>query len=296
MSDHTITREFLASHPLPLPQGEVDKDARGRVTVVGGHKEIPGAVLLASEACLRAGAGKVQIATTHSTSIALSIAVPEARVVGLSENTAGDIDPDNVGIIQSRTKSEEAVLVGPGMLEDEAGGLLASGLLQALDGPNFVLDAAALTGLRNHLAVLKHQAGRTVLTPHAGEMATFLDMDRDTVLRDPMAAARQAAATTGSVVVMKGGNTHIASPQGEIWSCSQGNVGLATSGSGDTLAGIIAGLLARGASPLLAAQWGVFMHGEAGDRLMKQFGLLGYLAREIPACIPGIMKDLMPTS
>ncbi|HEY0034423.1 MAG TPA: NAD(P)H-hydrate dehydratase, partial [Devosia sp.] len=98
----------------------------------------------------------------------------------------------------------------------------------------------------------------------------------------------------GAVVVMKGGQTHIASPQGEVWSSSHGNVGLATSGSGDTLAGIIAGLLARGASPLLAAQWGVFVHAEAGERLKREHGLLGYLAREIPAKVPAILQDLMP--
>lgn len=295
MSGHVITPEFLAANPLPLPQGEVDKDARGRVTVVGGHREIPGAVLLASESCLRAGAGKVQIATVRSTAVALSIAVPEARVLGLSENSAGDIDPGNADLITANIQSGEAVLIGPGMLDDEAAGVLTASILRAPQGQSFVLDAAALTGSRNHLDALKAHAGRTVLTPHAGEMATFLDMDRAEVIREPIAAARRAAAATGSVVVMKGGHTHIASPQGEIWSSRHGNVGLATSGSGDTLAGIIVGLLARGASPLLAAQWAVFIHGEAGDRLMEEFGLLGYLAREIPAKIPAIMKDFMPT-
>jgi ADP-dependent NAD(P)H-hydrate dehydratase len=296
MTDHAITREFLAAHPLPLPQGEVDKDARGRVTIVGGNKEVPGAVLLASEAALRAGAGKVQIATVLSTSMGLAIAMPEARVVGLSETSSGDIEPSNAGKVASSIQSTEAVLIGPGMLDDVAAGELTTALLSSLDGQSFVLDAAALTGLRSFPEALKSHAGRTVLTPHAGEMATFLDIDRNDILKDPVAAARQAAAITGSVVVMKGSQTHIASPQGEIWHCDHGNIGLATSGSGDCLAGIIIGLLARGVAPLLAAQWGVFMHGEAGARLMLEFGPLGYLAREIPGKIPTIMRDLMPAS
>lgn len=292
MSGHEITREFLLANPLPLPQGEVDKDARGRVTVIGGHREIPGAVLLAGEAALRAGAGKVQIATVVSTSIALSIALPEARVMGLRENSAGDIDPGEVGTILSSIQPDESVLIGPGMVDDQAGGELAAALFTALDGQRFVVDAAALTGLRNHLDALKRHAGHTVITPHAGEMATFLNWDRAKVLGDPIAAARLAAATSGSVVVMKGSRTHLASPQGEIWSSSHGNVGLATSGSGDTLAGIIVGLLARGASPLLAAQWAVYLHGEAGEALREQFGLLGYMAREIAAQIPRLMQNL----
>jgi len=292
MSENTITREFLLERPLPLPQGEVDKDARGRVGVIGGHREIPGAVLLAAEAALRAGAGKVQIATTQTTAAALGIAVPEARVIGLHETGSGDIHPSNAESIRLSVQGDQVVLIGPGMLDDDAAGALAAALLETLEGSNFVLDAAALTGLRKNKDDMKRHAGRMIITPHAGEMATFLDEDRHAIIEDSAAAAQHAAALTGSVVVMKGSRTHIASPQGELWTCNHGNVGLATSGSGDTLAGIIAGLLARGTAPLLAAQWGVFIHGEAGERLMREFGLLGYLAREIPGQVPAIMMDM----
>lgn len=292
MTGHAINRDFLMAHPLPLPQGEVDKDARGRVTVVGGHRQIPGAVLLSAEAALRAGAGKVQVGTVRSIAIALAIALPEARVVGLSESSEGELDTDGQeALSQLSIQFDEAVLMGPGMLDDETAGALAASFLDFLHGPSFVLDAATLTGSRDYLDVLRAQAGRTVITPHAGEMATFLNVERALVMADPQAAARRAAAATGSVVVMKGSHTLIASPQGEIWEGTTGNVGLATSGSGDTLAGIIAGLLARGAPPLLAAQWGVYLHGEAGNRLMQKYGLLGYLAREIPAQVPAIMMD-----
>ncbi|WP_172123124.1 MULTISPECIES: NAD(P)H-hydrate dehydratase [unclassified Devosia] len=296
MSEHSITREFLLENPLPLPQGEVDKDARGRVMAVGGHREVPGAVLLSGEAALRAGAGKLAIATVRSSALALGLAIPEARVLGLSETTTGEIEAANAAAIAAAIHDDDAVLLGPGMLDDEVAGELAASLLSSLHGRSFVLDAAALTGLRTRLEHMKEHAGRIVITPHAGEMATFLDIHIREVAADPAAAARRAAAATGAVVVMKGSHTRIASPQGEIWEARQGNVGLATSGSGDTLAGIIAGLLARGASPLLAAQWGVFMHGEAGERLKQVHGLLGYLAREIPAQIPAIMRDLQPAA
>ena len=123
-------------------------------------------------------------------------------------------------------------------------------------------------------------------------MATFLGISRDDVTADPLAAARRAAAMLQAVVAMKGACTHVVSPAGEAWSCDHGNVGLATSGSGDTLAGIIAGLLARGATPAQAAVWGVYMHGEAGNRLAGTHGGFGFLAREIPAEIPAIMADL----
>jgi ADP-dependent NAD(P)H-hydrate dehydratase len=292
MTDYEVDAQFLKANPLPLPEGETDKDARGRVMVVGGHREVPGAVLLAGVSALRAGAGKVQIATVESAAMGLGLAIPEARVTGLPETGSGDIGPENAALIASMIQDEDAVLLGPGMLDDSAAGDLAETLLQALDGPRLVLDAAGLTGLRQKRELMQKHAGRSVITPHAGEMATLLGIERDVVMADPLAAANRAAAETGMVVVMKGSCTHIVDPEGHTSLCRHGNVGLATSGSGDTLAGIIAGLLARGASPLLAAQWGVYLHAEAGMRLKARFGLLGYLAREIPAEIPGILRDL----
>ena len=292
MTGHAITRDFLVEHPLPMPEGEVDKDARGRVMVIGGNREVPGAALLAGTSALRAGAGKLHVATAASCAVAMAVALPEARVTGLAENSAGDIDPASALAILNYIQRDDAVVLGPGLLDDNAAGQLAASLLTTLDGPSFVIDAAALTGLRRHLDDLKKHAGRTVITPHAGEMATFLDVGRDAVMADPIGAARRAAAGSGAVVVMKGSCTYIASPRGEVWAIRHGNPGLATSGSGDTLAGIVAGLLARGACPILAAQWAVFIHGEAGDRLKKTHGMLGYLAREIPDHIPRIMAEL----
>jgi NAD(P)H-hydrate repair Nnr-like enzyme with NAD(P)H-hydrate dehydratase domain len=123
-------------------------------------------------------------------------------------------------------------------------------------------------------------------------MASLLGIPRDAILADPLAAARKAAEGLQAVVAMKGGCTFIVDPQGHAWSCDRGNVGLATSGSGDTLAGIIAGLLARGAAPTEATLWGVYLHAEAGARLARRQGPIGYLARELLAEIPGIMAAL----
>jgi ADP-dependent NAD(P)H-hydrate dehydratase len=91
---------------------------------------------------------------------------------------------------------------------------------------------------------------------------------------------------------MKGGHTHVVSPQGERLYFEHGPIALGTSGSGDVLAGIIAGLVARGAAPLVATAWAVYLHGEAGRRWVKRSGKLGLLAREIPHDIPQLMQSL----
>lgn len=123
-------------------------------------------------------------------------------------------------------------------------------------------------------------------------MAGLLQIDKQEILEDPVRCARQAAATYKAVVALKGAQTYIAAPDGEVYRNMQGNVGLATSGSGDALAGIVGGLAARGCSPLEAAVWGVFLHARAGDRLAKRIGTLGFLARELLAEVPPLMREL----
>jgi NAD(P)H-hydrate repair Nnr-like enzyme with NAD(P)H-hydrate dehydratase domain len=93
-------------------------------------------------------------------------------------------------------------------------------------------------------------------------------------------------------VALKGAETWIATPQGRCWRHAGGNVGLATSGSGDVLAGLIAGLLARGAPPEQAAAWGIALHARAGRRLCERLGPLGLLARELAAEVPALMHAL----
>ena len=283
-----IDREFLLANPLPAHDGEVDKDARGRVLVVGGSREVPGGVLLASVAALRAGAGKLQIATVESVAVALGLAVPEALVIGLPETVEGSIAAAGADLLAKRLDRCDALLIGPGMMSGPDAAALSEALAKIECEAALVLDAA---GLECGHGAVHARRGHAVLTPHAGEMAHLLGIERDAVLADPEAVARDAAARLASVVVLKGSTTVIATPEGELHRYTGGGVGLATSGSGDTLAGIVTGLLARGAEPLIAAAWGVYLHGEAGARLSQSYGRIGFLARELLAEVPRVMAD-----
>lgn len=292
-----VTPDLLRAHPLPMPDNGAGKDERGRVLIVAGSRSVPGAAWLSGVASLRAGAGKLHIATVRSMAPHLAMALPEARVTGLDETDDGEIAPAAAEALAGFADAADAVLVGPGMLDDGATRDLVHRLLDAARRPRFVLDAAAITALGDDAERLRSHAGRLLITPHAGEMASLLRMERSLVEAEPEKAAARAVAITGGVVALKGGCTLIAQPgrsgdEPAYWTCERGNAGLATSGSGDVLAGIVTGLLARGADPLQAMQWAVFLHGEAGTRLAHRIAPLGYLASELLAEIPSLMASL----
>lgn len=253
---------------------------------------MPGAVMLSATSALRAGAGKVQIGTCTSAALPIASAIPESLVFPLSETRDGGISSASSTEIVERAGEADVLLVGPGMVDEDAIARLVRQLLNRLDTTSLVLDAGALAPLATIGAALGKRSNTAILTPHAGEMATILEIDKEVIEADPVKFALEGARRLRSVVALKGPETFIASPDGEVYRNTAGNVGLATAGSGDVLAGAIAGLVSRGASPLQAAVWGVHLHGLAGDRLSRRIGPLGYLAREIPAEIPALMAEL----
>jgi hydroxyethylthiazole kinase-like uncharacterized protein yjeF len=278
--------------PLPQPGEDADKEERGRVLVVGGSLEMPGALILSATAALRAGAGKLQIATCRGIAQAVAVAIPEARVYALPETKQGAIAASAASRIAELAAGVQAILIGPGMIGEVAVTRLMKSLLPHLKDITVVLDAAALTCFSSPPDFSSKPKLEVILTPHAGEMASMLKIDKAEVTDDPRAIARRAAALFGAVIALKGRESHIVAPDGEACSNRAGNVGLATSGSGDTLSGIIAGLAARGTDPLRAAAWGVYLHAKAGDRLARRMGRLGFLARELLDEIPALMFEL----
>ena len=290
-----VDAEYLLGCPLPEPRSGGGKEERGRVLVVGGSRELPGAVLLAGTAALRAGAGKLQIGTVASIGLHLGLSVPEAMVAGLPETETGGVAAEAADRVIDLARQCRSLLLGPGLLVDRDTAVLTRRILEGLDGVPIVLDAAAMMRIRDEAAALARQGGQLIVTPHSGEMAGILGIDKDAVEADPAGTALAAAGQLRVVVVLKGACSFVATPDGRLFACQHGNVGLATSGSGDTLAGFMAGLLGRGADPVQAAIWSVFLHGEAGNRLARRVGPLGYLARELLDQIPGIMADLCRT-
>jgi len=285
-----LDRDLLRRFPLPDHPDDGDKEERGRLLVVAGSRELAGAALLAGTGGLRAGAGKLQIVTGASVATALGVAIPEARVVGCAETEEGCIAAAEIEPLLKWVESAQATVIGCGLqhgppLDALLDALLASGLETPL-----VLDAAVLGSLAPRAGALRAWRGGAVLLPHAREMARLLECEADEVEADPLAAACRAAETFGAVALIKGQYSFIVDPGGRAFRFTGGGVGLATSGSGDALAGIVGGLAARGAEPLTAALWGVYLHGQAGRALAERIGRIGFLARELLDEVPGIME------
>lgn len=286
-----LDRALLERFPLPEIDEDSSKEDRGRLLVIAGSRELSGAAYLAGIAALRAGAGKLQIATAASIAVQLGVAIPEARVIAHAETEEGCVDPESIGPIVKWAKSAQAVMIGCGMQDGPPLEKLLDALLECGADVPLVLDAAVLGCLAPRAGTLRGWSGGAVVLPHAGEMARLLGCGREDVEADPAGAARRAAETFGVVALVKGPVSHIVAPDGRAFRFEGGGVGLATSGSGDTLAGIVGGFAARGADPLTAALWGVYTHGEAGRILTKRVGRVGFLAREILDLIPGIVND-----
>lgn len=289
MSVTVLSAEALAALPLPPPPADGDKDDRGAILVAAGGGAVPGAPILTGVAALRVGAGKLKLLATRLTLASLGVAVPEARILLAPQTKELEIAAPSRRTAAEYVDHVDAVVVGPGMLGGAEPLQLAETLMACAPGAAFVIDAAALPRVADQKRFAPLAGGRTVLTPHAGEMATLLGIEKAQVLADPLAAAREAAAALRSVVVMKGATTFVVTPAGAAWRHDHGIPGLATSGSGDVLAGVIGGLLARGAPPAEAALWGVHLHASAGRRAAKKIGALGFLASDLLIALPRVM-------
>lgn len=284
--DAKLLREF----PLPHHPDDGDKKERGLALLVAGSRELAGAALLAGMAALRAGAGRLRIATAENIALALGIAIPEARVISFSDDDDGCIDQGAIEALVKRCEGADSLTIGPGMKDGEALAELIRIVLTGGGEYPLVLDAAALTVLPPLAEAVRGWRGGAALLPHMGEMARLLGCDKQKVEADPLAAARTASERFGAVVLVKGEYSHIVAPDGRAFRYRGGGIGLATSGSGDVLAGIVGGLTARRADPLTATLWGVYLHGEAGRKLGQRIGRVGFLASELLDPIPGLME------
>ncbi|GHF79300.1 NAD(P)H-hydrate dehydratase [Amycolatopsis bartoniae] len=274
-----ITPALLRDWPVPT-------DDRGTAFVLGGARTVPGAVLLTGTAALRAGAGTLQLGASERHATPLGVAVPEASVFGLPETDGGAVSREAAEVLRDVLPAARVVVIGPGLTDvDETFALLERVLPLVAEDARLVLDAYALGALSREPELVKPWAGRVVMSPNHTEAEYLLGGE----VEDYATAAAGIADRYQAVVSLMGA---IASPSGERWFDGGGHIHLATSGSGDVLAGLIGGFLARSATPEQAACWATHVHALAGQRLIPKTGVTGLLARDLVAEVGTVISEL----
>jgi len=274
-----VTEAVLQEWGLPAPGDS--KKTRGEIVIVGGARSSPGAVILAGEAALRVGAGRVALAVPGSIDAHVGIALPEAGIYALPD----DADAPLEGRLGEHLGSADAVLIGPGF--DDPAETRATVLAVAETGPaRLVLDAFAVGVLPD--VDRSALPGTIILSANKEEAAILLGRPLAGTDDDPTDLL-EIARRFDAVVSCYGLTAH---PDGRSWRIDEGGPGLGTSGSGDVRAGAIAGFAARGVEPERAAVWGAWTHARAGVRLTERIGL-GFLARELAAELTPTVKDVL---
>ncbi len=281
---------------LPHRSADANKGDHGRVWVIGGCADYVGAPALAAAAAYRVGAGLVTLAVPACVCAAASARCPEATFVPLP---ASPLMHDPVGAQEIATRLAQArprdvVLVGPGMGQAPQTGEALALLFAALRarGAPMVCDADALNWLAAQPNWHQLLPPHSVLTPHPGEMARLCGATVADVQSDRVGWALRMAQVWGQVVVLKGAYTVLASPKGTGFVLPFANPALAVAGTGDVLAGCVAGFMAQGCDPFDAALCGAFVHARAGEAWRAQHGDAGLLASDLLASIPDVIQEI----
>ena len=277
-----IAERVLALYPR---RGrDASKFSSGVVVVAGGARGLTGAPAMAALAAQRAGAGYVQVAVPASAELALALRLLEGMTRALPEQE-GAHTPHGVEALLELAQRAGSVVLGPGLGRGEGAVAFARESARRLAVP-LLIDADGLNAHAGQLESLRRRGAPTVLTPHAGELGRLLGREPEAVGAHRLACAREAAQTSGAVVLLKGDDTIVASPQGQVAISAGGTPALATAGTGDVLSGLIGALLAKGVDAFEAAALGCLAHVRAGVAAAEARTADGVIAGDVIEALP----------
>ena len=297
--DGDVTMELMtrdwAAVALPSRPVSAHKGTFGKTLLVAGSTNYVGAAYLAAAAAGRSGAGLVTLATPQSLQMAVVAKAPEPTYLPLAESSPGVYSLQAADQVLESAPEYDSLLVGCGIGQAaETRQMLDRLLYSEVPLPPTIVDADALNllALSGDAPWWERFSAPAVVTPHPGEMARLVGLSTEAVQKDRTGTATEAAARWNKVVALKGAHTVVAFPSGQTMLSPFANPALATAGTGDVLAGTIAGLLAQGLSLEDGAALGVYLHGAAGERVSDELGDTGLLASDLLMAIPKAIKDL----
>jgi NAD(P)H-hydrate epimerase len=273
---------------LPKRKPDTNKGDYGKVLVVAGSTGMVGAAVLCSEGAYRSGAGLVYIAVPASLVPIVSARQTCAVVRALPDTGGGLLAVAARERIAELAEGCDVVAMGPGLGLDPQTVEVVRETVTSVNKP-LVLDADALNAFAEHPDLLARGAAPRVLTPHPGELARLIGRSIAEIQKERETIAKESAARFLGVLVLKGHRT-IVTDGGRVYVNTTGNPGMATGGSGDVLAGMIAALVGQGLSPFDAARLAVYLHGMAGDIAAREVGPISLMATDLLTALPAAFR------
>ncbi len=287
-----LTSEWARS-AIPERPGDSHKGTFGRTMIVAGSRQFLGAAYLAAASAARVGAGLVTIAIPATLVSSVAPTAIEPTFLPLSESSSGVVSPDAAEEVLEAVSGYSSLLVGCGLGQaDETRTMVERLLLSGADLPDTIVDADGLNTLARVPGWHQRWPVNAILTPHPGEMARLVAGSNLHGDADRLELAVAGAREWNKTVVLKGAYTVVAHADGTSGIAPFSNPGLATAGTGDVLAGAIAGLMSQGLEPETAASLGVYLHGLAGDSVRDRLGDTGMVASDLLPELPVTIKDL----
>ncbi len=271
-------------YKLPKRIDNSNKGTYGRVAVIAGSKNMSGAAFLCSKAAYSTGVGLVKIYTHESNRTILQSQLPEAVMMTYNDYEGA------LSCIEDAMKWATVIVVGPGLGVDSTSERMLYELLMNTEVP-LVLDADALNILSNNIELLEASSAPVIMTPHMMEMSRLIQKEVTAITKDRFNIAKQFAKKMGVTLVLKDAKSIVTNGGEQTYMSLVGNNGMSTGGSGDVLAGIIAGMLAGGLSLAEAAMMGTYIHCLAGDKAAEKKGRYAMLASDIIAGLGEVMRD-----
>ena len=275
--DHDWARTYLRQRPLHGHKGTF-----GHVLLVGGSRDMAGAMSLSALAALRGGAGLVTVFGPESVRLPLLSNVPEAMCLAMPDQPHGGLGEADAEAFTEALKGKDAVVIGPGLGANTETLNFLKKILPQIHLPT-VIDADGLNLLALDPSLWESLPETCILTPHPGEIRRLLTSPNAITHR--LEAAEKLARDKERIVILKGRHSLSCLPDGSTFVNLSGNPGMATAGSGDVLAGLLGALLAQQYPASIAAPLGVWLHGYAGDQAVKHWGQAGLSASEIANAI-----------
>lgn len=290
-SNVTLLMEDTIISILPKRNQYTHKGNYGKLLNICGSKNMCGAAMMATLSAMRIGAGVVTLATPKSVASSCCSNLMEAMTLPLEENSDGTCEKNAIETLKPALNNATACLIGCGLSVTPDVKQIVEFIINNTKC-NLIFDADALNCISEDLSLLNTLQVPTVITPHIGEMARLSSLSVEQVNSNTIKVAKLFAREQNVIVVLKCHRTIIATPDGEIFQNTTGNAGLAKGGSGDVLAGMIAGLMAQGLEAKNAAICGVYLHGLCADRLDEKMSQYSFLARDLIEEIPYALKSI----